>query len=113
IDNYLGKETVQNILMLRFANAIYEPVWNRKYIDHIQITAAETAGVDHRAGYYEQAGVLRDMFQNHLFQLLSLVAMEPPVSFNADHVRDEKAKVMASLCGIECAKTPAIVVRGP
>jgi len=97
IDHYLGKETVQNILMFRFANAIYEPVWNRKYIDHIQITAAEAAGVEHRAGYYEEAGALRDMFQNHLFQLLSLVAMEPPSSFSAEAVRDEKAKALASL----------------
>ena len=84
IDHYLGKETVQNILMFRFANAIYEPVWNRKYIDHVQITAAESSGVEHRAGYYEQAGALRDMFQNHLLQLLSLVAMEPPVAFQGD-----------------------------
>jgi glucose-6-phosphate 1-dehydrogenase len=98
IDHYLGKETVQNILMFRFANAIYEPVWNNKYIDHIQITAAESSGVEHRAGYYEHAGALRDMFQNHLFQLLSLVAMEPPSSFEADAVRDEKCKVLASLC---------------
>src|SRR4029078_6366394 len=81
IDHYLGKETVQNILMFRFANAIFEPVWNRKYIDHIHITAAESAGVEHLAGYYEGAGALRDMFQNHLFQLLCLVAMEPPSSF--------------------------------
>ena len=97
IDHYLGKETVQNILMFRFANAIYDPVWNNKYIDHVQITAAESAGVEHRAGYYEQAGALRDMFQNHLFQLLSLIAMEPPASMVADAVRDEKSKVMASL----------------
>jgi glucose-6-phosphate 1-dehydrogenase len=98
IDHYLGKETVQNILMFRFANAIYEPVWNNRYIDHVQITAAESDGVEHRAGYYEQAGALRDMFQNHLFQLLSLVAMEPPSSLAADAVRDEKSKVLASLC---------------
>jgi len=97
IDHYLGKETVQNILMFRFANAIYEPVWNNKYIDHVQITAAESAGVEHRAGYYEQAGALRDMFQNHLFQLLSLIAMEPPASMAADAVRDEKSKVLSSL----------------
>ena len=112
IDHYLGKETVQNILMFRFANAIYEPIWNHKYIDQVQITAAESAGVEHRAGYYERSGVLRDMFQNHLFQLMSLVAMEPPASFDADAVRDEKAKVMASLCGIDCAKNPDIAVRG-
>jgi len=97
IDHYLGKETVQNILMFRFANAIYEPVWNNHYIDQVQITAAESAGVEHRAGYYEQAGALRDMFQNHLFQLLSLIAMEPPASLAADAVRDEKSKVLASL----------------
>jgi glucose-6-phosphate 1-dehydrogenase len=98
IDHYLGKETVQNILMFRFANAIYEAVWNKHYIDHVQITAAESDGVEHRAGYYEQAGALRDMFQNHLFQLLSLVAMESPASMAADAVRDEKSKVLSSLC---------------
>lgn len=97
IDHYLAKETVQNVLMLRFANAIFEPVWNRRYIDQVSITAAETLGVEHRAGYYEQAGVLRDMFQNHMMQLLSLTAMEPPSVFEADRVRDEKAKVFRSL----------------
>lgn len=97
IDHYLGKETVQNILMFRFANAVYEPLWNQKYIDHVQITAAETVGVEHRAGYYDQSGALRDMFQNHLFQLLSLVAMEPPSSMEADAMRDEKTKVLHSL----------------
>jgi len=112
IDHYLGKETVQNILMFRFANAIYEPVWSQKYIDHVQITAAESAGVEHRAGYYEQAGALRDMFQNHLFQLLSLVAMEPPSSFSADAVRDEKAKVLASLCFSKECDWEDRVVRG-
>lgn len=112
IDHYLGKETVQNILVFRFANAIFEPIWNYKYIDHVQITAAETAGVEHRAGYYEKAGVLRDMFQNHLFQLLSLVAMEPPSSFAADAVRDEKSKVMDSLCAVDCHADPARAVRG-
>ncbi|MBL7178135.1 MAG: glucose-6-phosphate dehydrogenase [Desulfobacteraceae bacterium] len=97
IDHYLAKETVQNILMFRFANAIFEPVWNRRYIDSVSITAAETLGVEHRAGYYEQSGVLRDMFQNHMMQLLSLTAMEPPSMFEADRVRDEKIKVYRSL----------------
>ncbi|HYA86819.1 MAG TPA: glucose-6-phosphate dehydrogenase [Nitrospirota bacterium] len=97
IDHYLAKETVQNILMFRFANSIFEPLWNRRYVDHVQITATETIGVEHRAGYYEGAGVLRDMFQNHMFQLLSLIAMEPPAMFVADRVQDEKAKVLRSL----------------
>ena len=97
IDHYLAKETVQNVLMLRFANSIFEPLWNRDYIDHVSITAAESIGVEHRAGYYEQAGVLRDMFQNHMMQLLALTAMEPPSLFEADHVRDEKVKVFRSL----------------
>jgi len=97
IDHYLAKETVQNILMFRFANAIFEPIWNRRYIDHIHIAAAETLGVEHRAGYYEQAGVLRDMFQNHMMQLLALTAMDPPSLFEADRVRDEKIRVYRSL----------------
>ena len=97
IDHYLAKETVQNILMFRFANSIFEPIWDRRYIDHVSITAAETLGVEHRAGYYEQAGVLRDMFQNHMMQLLSLTAMEAPSLFEADRVRDEKAKVYRTL----------------
>jgi len=96
IDHYLAKETVQNILVFRFANSIFEPVWNRRYIDYIDITASETLGVEHRAGYYEEAGVLRDMFQNHMMQLLALTAMEPPSLFEADRVRDEKAKVYRS-----------------
>lgn len=97
IDHYLAKETVQNILMFRFANSIFEPLWNRRYVDHVQITAGETVGVEHRAGYYEQAGVIRDMFQNHMFQLLCLMAMEPPAVFIADRVQDEKAKVLHSV----------------
>jgi glucose-6-phosphate 1-dehydrogenase len=97
IDHYLAKETVQNVLMFRFANSIFEPLWNRRYIDHVQITAAETLGVEHRAGYYEQAGVVRDMFQNHMFQLLAITAMEPPPMFKADRVRDEKVKVFRSI----------------
>lgn len=97
IDHYLAKETVQNILMFRFANAIFEPVWNRTYIDHVRITAAESLGVEHRAGYYEQSGVLRDMFQNHMMQLLALTAMDPPSLFEPDRVRDEKVKVYRTL----------------
>jgi glucose-6-phosphate 1-dehydrogenase len=97
MDHYLAKETVQNILMFRFANFIFEPLWNRNHIDHVQITVSETLGVEHRAGYYERAGVLRDMFQNHIFQLLALTAMEPPSVFEADRVRDEKGKVFRSL----------------
>jgi len=97
IDHYLGKETVQNILVLRFANSIFEPVWNRNYVHHVQITAAETVGVEHRASYYEESGVIRDMFQNHLMQLLTLTAMEPPNAFDADAVRGEKAKVLGAI----------------
>jgi glucose-6-phosphate 1-dehydrogenase len=97
IDHYLGKETSQNILYFRFANAIFEPVWNRRYIDNVQISVTETVDVGHRLDYYESAGVVRDMFQNHLLQLLALVAMEPPSSFNADALRNEKTKVFESI----------------
>jgi glucose-6-phosphate 1-dehydrogenase len=97
IDHYLAKETVQNILMFRFANAIFEPVWNRRYIESVHIMAAETLGVEHRSGYYEQAGVLRDMFQNHMMQLLALTAMDPPSVFEADRVRDEKVRVYRTI----------------
>ncbi len=97
IDHYLAKETVQNIMMFRFANAIFEPLWSRQYIEQVSILSAETLGVEHRAGYYEQAGVLRDMFQNHMMQLLALVAAEPPSIFAADRVRDEKTKLFRSL----------------
>ena len=97
IDHYLGKETVQNILVFRFANGIFDPLWDRKYVDNVQITVSETVGVGTRAGYYEKVGVIRDMFQNHLLQLLSLTAMEAPVSFNPEAVRDEKVKVLRAL----------------
>jgi glucose-6-phosphate 1-dehydrogenase len=97
IDHFLGKETAQNILVLRFANAIFEPLWNARYLDHVQITASETLGVEGRAGYYEGAGALRDMVQNHLLQLLCLIAMEPPTDLSADSIRDEKVKVVRSL----------------
>lgn len=97
IDHYLGKETVQNILFTRFANTIFEPIWNRNYIDHVQITVAEKVGVEHRGGYYDTIGVVRDMVQNHLLQLLTLVAMEPPASFNATALRNEKVKVLSAI----------------
>ena len=97
IDHYLGKETVQNMLALRFANGIFEPIWNRQFIDHVQITVAESIGIEGRAGYYEAAGAIRDIFQNHLLQLLAITAMEPPIDFTADSVRNEKVKVLKSL----------------
>jgi glucose-6-phosphate 1-dehydrogenase len=97
IDHYLGKETVQNIMALRFANGIFEPIWNRRYVDHVQITVAESVGVEGRGNYYETAGALRDMVQNHMFQLLALVAMEPPISFEANAVRDERVKILHAI----------------
>jgi glucose-6-phosphate 1-dehydrogenase len=97
IDHYLGKETVQNILALRFANGIFEPIWNRRYIDHVQISVTETVGVEQRGGYYDQAGALRDMVPNHIMQLITLTAMEPPISFEANAVRDEQAKILHAI----------------
>ena len=111
IDHYLGKETVQNLLVFRFANGIFEPIWNNHFIDHVQITGSETVGVEGRGGYFEQAGSLRDMVQNHLLQVLSLAAMEPPVAFEADGVRDEKLKVLKALRQIAPADFDRQVVR--
>jgi glucose-6-phosphate 1-dehydrogenase len=112
IDHYLGKETVQNLLVFRFANSIFEPVWNRQHVHHVQITAAESVGVEHRGKYYEEAGVVRDMFQNHLLQLLTLTAMEPPVTFSADAVRDEKVKALRAIRPITPAVMHEYAVRG-
>lgn len=112
IDHYLGKETVQNILAFRFANALYEPVWDRKYIDHVQITVAEEVGVEKRGGFYESAGALRDMIQNHLLQLLCMVAMEPPVSFDADEVRNKKVDVLRAIRPIVPSEAYKSAVRG-
>ena len=112
IDHYLGKETVQNILVFRFANGIFEPIWNRRYIDHVQITVAETVGVEQRGSYYDKAGTLRDMVPNHIFQLISLTAMEPPVSFDADVVRDEQTKILRALQPMTDEEVLVRTVRG-
>ena len=112
IDHYLGKETVQNLMALRFANALFEPLWNNAHVDHVQITVAETLGVEGRAGYYDTAGALRDMVQNHMLQLLCLVAMEPPTSLAADAVRDEKLKVLKSLVPMTPETVAENTVRG-
>ena len=112
IDHYLGKETVQNLMALRFANALFEPLWNNAHIDHVQITVAETLGVEGRGAYYDAAGALRDMVQNHMLQLLCLVAMEPPASLEADALRDEKLKVLKSLSPIDDTNASALTVRG-
>jgi glucose-6-phosphate 1-dehydrogenase len=108
IDHYLGKDTVQNLLALRFANGIFEPVWNRQFIDHVQITVAESMGIEGRAGFYEKAGAIRDIFQNHLLQLVALTAMEPPIDFDAESVRNEKVKVLKAIS----TPNPRFVVRG-
>jgi glucose-6-phosphate 1-dehydrogenase len=112
IDHYLGKETVQNILAFRFANGIFEPIWNRRYIDHVQISVAETVGVESRGGYYDQAGALRDMVPNHIMQLISLTAMEPPISFQADAVRDEQAKILHAIQPLTAEEVLLRSVRG-
>jgi glucose-6-phosphate 1-dehydrogenase len=112
IDHYLGKETVQNIMAFRFANGIFEPVWNRRYVDHVQITVAETVGVEDRGGYYDEAGALRDMVQNHLFQLAALTAMEPPISFAADDVRDERVRVLHAVHLCSADEVKRRIVRG-
>jgi glucose-6-phosphate 1-dehydrogenase len=112
IDHYLGKETVQNLMIFRFANSIFEPIWNRRYVDHVQITVAESDGIGTRGGYYDSAGALRDMVQNHLFMLLALTAMEPPISFEADAVRDERLKVLQAIAPFTQASVERDVVRG-
>ena len=112
IDHYLGKETVQNILVFRFANGIFEPIWNHRYIDHVQITVTETVGVEMRGGYYDEAGTLRDMVPNHIFQLISLTAMEPPISFEANAVRDEQTKILRAMQPLGPEEVLARTVRG-
>jgi glucose-6-phosphate 1-dehydrogenase len=112
IDHYLGKETVQNVLVLRFANSIFEPIWNRNYIDHVQITVAESVGIEHRGRFYDTVGVLRDVFQNHLLQLLTMVAMEPPASFDPEALRDERQKVLQAVRPITEAEAATHSLRG-
>lgn len=112
IDHYLGKQTVQNLLAFRFANGIFEPIWNRRYVDHVQVTVAEDIGVEGRGGYFDTAGTLRDMLQNHLMQLLTLVAMEPPVSLDGDAIRDEKVRVLKSILPFTPEQVESLTVRG-
>ncbi|HWF75124.1 MAG TPA: glucose-6-phosphate dehydrogenase, partial [Solirubrobacteraceae bacterium] len=111
IDHYLGKETVQNMMAFRFANALFEPVWNRNYVDYVQITAAEDIGIEGRAGYYEGAGALRDLVQNHMLQLMALLTMEPPTAFEANRLRDEKLKVLEAIVPSDPANVPTMAVR--
>ena len=111
IDHYLGKETVQNVLVFRFANGIFEPIWNRNYVDNVQVTVAESIGVEGRGGYYEKSGALRDMMQNHLLQLVSLTAMEPPIAFDAKAVRDQKVNLLQAIRPLQPEEVPEYVVR--
>ncbi len=112
IDHYLGKETVQNILAFRFANGIFEPIWNRRYVDHVQMTVAEDGGIGSRGAYYDKTGALRDIVQNHMFQLMTLVAMEPPISFGAEPVRDEKVKLLRAIQPLTAGDVKRFVIRG-
>src|SRR6185295_7084144 len=112
IDHYLGKETVQNILALRFSNGIFEPLWNHKFVDHVQITVAESIGVGTRGAYFEESGIIRDMVPNHIMQLISLTAMEPPISFRANAVRDEQAKVLHAIQPFSSEEVLSKTVRG-
>jgi glucose-6-phosphate 1-dehydrogenase len=112
IDHYLGKETVQNMMVFRFGNGIFEPIWNRRYIDHVQITVGETVGVEQRGGYYDTAGALRDMIPNHSLQLVAMTAMEPPISFDSQAVRDEKAKVLHAVQPLSPEEVLTKAVRG-
>src|SRR5947209_4555558 len=112
IDHYLGKETVQNILVFRFGNSLFEPVWNRNYIDYVEITAAETLGVESRAAFYEETGALRDMVANHMMQLLTLTAMEPPVAFDADAVREQKVQVLRAIHPMTVEEVAQRTLRG-
>jgi glucose-6-phosphate 1-dehydrogenase len=112
IDHYLGKETVQNILVFRFGNGIFEPIWNRRYVDHVQVTVAETVGVEQRGGYFDMAGTLRDMVPNHLFQLLSLTTMEPPISFSSESVHDEQSKILHAIQPLDAEDVLHCAVRG-